>query len=87
MQVYANNIVFTLKIRFVYVKLLIISIFVMLFFFYLYKIFLFNFSVFLCKIMYILNIGKATKKMSINEVKDFIFENYYERIVIIQGNL
>ena len=87
MQVYANNIVFTLKIRFVYVKLLIISIFVMLFFFYLYKILFFNFSVFLCKIMYILNIGKATKKMSINEVKDFIFENYYERIVIIQGNL
>ena len=31
--------------------------------------------------MYILNISKAIKKMSINEIKDFIFENYYKRIV------
>ena len=30
--------------------------------------------------MYILNISKAIKKMSINEIKDFIFENYYKRI-------
>ena len=30
--------------------------------------------------MYILNIGKAKKKMSINEIKYFIFENYYKRI-------
>ena len=29
--------------------------------------------------MYILNITKAIKKMSINEIKDFIFENYYKR--------
>ena len=27
-----------------------------------------------------LNIAKAIKKMSVNEVKDFIFENYYQRI-------
>ena len=30
--------------------------------------------------MYILNIVKAIKKMSINEIKDFNFENYYKRI-------
>ena len=29
--------------------------------------------------MYILNIAKAIKKISINEIKDFIFENYYKR--------
>ena len=29
--------------------------------------------------MYILNIAKATKKMSITEIRDFIFENYYKR--------
>ena len=30
--------------------------------------------------MYFLNIAKDIKKMSINEIKDFIFENYYKRI-------
>ena len=30
--------------------------------------------------MYILNIAKAIKEMSINEIKDFVFKNYYERI-------
>ena len=30
--------------------------------------------------MYILNTAKAIKKMSINEIKDFIFENYDKRI-------
>ena len=30
--------------------------------------------------MYILNITSAIKKMSVNEPRDFIFENYYKRI-------
>ena len=30
--------------------------------------------------MYILNITKLSKVMSINEIKHFIFENYYKRI-------
>ena len=30
--------------------------------------------------MYILNIAKAIKKMSVNEIKDFILENYYKRV-------
>ena len=30
--------------------------------------------------MYILNTFKAIKKMSINEIRDFIFEIYYTRI-------
>ena len=30
--------------------------------------------------MYILNITKAIKTRSINEIKDFVSENYYKRI-------
>ena len=30
--------------------------------------------------MYTLNIIKAIKKMNANEIRDFIYENYYERI-------
>ena len=30
--------------------------------------------------MYTLNIARAIKKMSVNEIRDFIFENYYKRI-------
>ena len=30
--------------------------------------------------MYILNIVRATKKVSLNEIRDFIFEKYYKRI-------
>ena len=36
--------------------------------------------------MYILNITKAMKKMSVNEIKDFIFENYYKRIGFSKEN-
>ena len=28
----------------------------------------------------ILNISKAIKKMSVNDIRDFVFENYYKRI-------
>ena len=30
--------------------------------------------------MYTLNIIKVIKKMSVNEIRDFIFENYYKQI-------
>ena len=30
--------------------------------------------------MYILNIARAIKKTSVNEIRDFIIENYYKRI-------
>ena len=30
--------------------------------------------------MYILNIARAIKKIPVNEIKDFIFENCYKRI-------
>ena len=30
--------------------------------------------------MYSLNIAKAIKKMSVNKIRDFIFENYYNII-------
>ena len=36
--------------------------------------------------MYILNITKAIKTMSINEIKDFIFENYFEWIGFSKKN-
>ena len=29
--------------------------------------------------MYTLNIAGAIKKMSVNQIRDFIFENYYKR--------
>ena len=30
--------------------------------------------------MYTLNIIKAMKKMNANEIKDFIYKNYYKRV-------
>ena len=36
--------------------------------------------------MYILNIASAIKKMSVNEIRDFYFENYYNRIVFSKEN-
>ena len=36
--------------------------------------------------MYTLNIAKAIKKMSVNEITDFIFENYYKRIRFFKEN-
>ena len=30
--------------------------------------------------MYILDIAKVLRKMSVNEIKNFIFEKFYERI-------
>ena len=36
--------------------------------------------------MYILNIARAIKKMSVNEIRDFIFENYYKRIRFSKEN-
>ena len=36
--------------------------------------------------MYILNIAKAIKKILVYEIKDFIFENYYKRIVFSKEN-
>ena len=36
--------------------------------------------------MYTLNIIKAIKKKSVNEIKDLIFENYYKRIRFSKEN-
>ena len=36
--------------------------------------------------MHILNITRAIKKMSVNEIRHFIFENYYRRIRISKEN-
>ena len=36
--------------------------------------------------MYILNIVRAVKKMPINKIRGFIFENYYKRIGFSKKN-
>ena len=36
--------------------------------------------------MYILNIVKTIKKISANEIRHFIFENYYKRIGFSKEN-
>ena len=36
--------------------------------------------------MYILNIGTAIKKMTVSEIRDFIFGNYYKRIGFSKEN-
>ena len=33
-----------------------------------------------------LNTASATKKMTVNELRDFIFENYYRRILFSKEN-
>ena len=40
----------------------------------------FTFRVFLYIVMYVLDVTKAIKSMLINEIKDFIFKNYYKQI-------
>ena len=36
--------------------------------------------------MYILNIAKVIKKMTVEELKEFIFENYHRRIGFAKEN-
>ena len=45
-----------------------------------YKIFFLFFSPMLYIIMYIVNIPRAIKKMPVNEIRDFTFQNYCKRI-------
>ena len=34
--------------------------------------------------MYTLNISSAVKKMTVNQLRDFIFENYYKQIRFVE---
>ena len=34
--------------------------------------------------MYTLNIARAIKKMSVNKIRNFVFENYYEELGCIK---
>ena len=36
--------------------------------------------------MYILNIARTIRKMLVNEIRDFIFKNYYKRIEFSKEN-
>ena len=35
--------------------------------------------------MYILNIARSLKNLSANEIKDFIFENYYKKLDFVKN--
>ena len=37
--------------------------------------------------MYILNIASAREKMTVNELRDFTFENYYKRIGFVKESI
>ena len=63
----------------------LLSPFLMLYF-YPYHIVFFYFCVFLYIIMCTLNISRAIKRRSFNEIRDFIFENYYQRISCSKEN-
>ena len=54
--------------------------------FHLYKIIFYLYFVFLYIVMYITNIARDVKKMSVNEMRDFIFENYCKRIWFSKEN-
>ena len=45
----------------------------------LFKIIFFTFYVFVYIIMYTLKISRPIKQMSVNEIRDYIFENYYKQ--------
>ena len=36
--------------------------------------------------MYVLNISSTIKKMTVNQLRDFIFEKYYKRIGLVKEN-
>ena len=95
MQFYLNNFAFTLKIRLCWCKIainyLLSLIFMLTFFLSLSDNFLsFLFSNILLNII---NVASAIKRISVNEIRDFVFENYYKQIrfskktVIIQWNI
>ena len=74
-QVYANNIVFALKV--------IMTTYYFHFsmqFFHLHKTNFFHFFCFLNKMTYRLNVVSAMKKMVIKELRDFIYKNFYSQI-------
>ena len=88
-------IIFTLKIRRFLYKIVInylLSPFLYAFFISVRPFFFFLLFVFSYIIMYILNIARTIKKMSVNKIRDFIFKNYYKELdflkktVIIQWN-
>ena len=54
--------------------------------FHLYKIIFYLYFVFLYIVMYIINVARDVKKISINEMRDFIFENCCERIWFSKEN-
>ena len=49
-------------------------------------IFFFTFCVFLHTTMYILNITRTIEKKSVNKIRDFIFENYFQKIGFSKEN-
>ena len=55
-------------------------------FIHLFKTDFFCFFNFFNIIMYVLNITSALKKMTVNELRDFVLENHYKRIGFSEEN-
>ena len=84
-QVHANNIVFTLKIRLYFPKFLTIRIFPCYFFISIRPFFFY----FLCFPVYNNVFPKyyqSYKKISVNNIRNVIFANYYKRIGFSKEN-
>ena len=78
-----NNIVCTLKIRLCSYK--IVTNYLLSPFFYMSVIpFFLYFFCFSNTIMFNLNIASAIKKMPVNKLRDFIFENFHKRIGFVK---
>ena len=78
-QLHANNIVVTLKVRFCLYKIICYPHLLYYFFISTRSLFFYAFYVFLYIIIYILNIARAKKKIAVNEIRGFIFRNYYKK--------
>ena len=78
-QLHANNIVVTLKVRFCLYKITCYPHLLYYFFISTRSLFFYAFYVFLYIIIYILNIARAKKKIAVNEIRGFIFRNYYKK--------
>ena len=83
-QVYANSIAFNLKIRLSLYKIAVNYLLSLFFMFFISIKFIITFFVFVYIIMYILNIISAVINMSVNELRDFVFENYFNRIGFVK---
>ena len=80
--VYVNNIVFTFCLYKIAINYLLSPFFTL--FFHLYKIISFYFFCFPNIINYILNIASAIKKMTVNELRDFVLKTIINELYLLK---